>query len=65
MESYINNQFGFRSRHITMDAVSVFCNDTLKSFDKNETTLGVFLDLSKVFDIIDHKILIDKLFCME
>ena len=40
------NQFGFRSRHTTTDAVSLFCNDTLKSFNKNETTLGVFLDLS-------------------
>ena len=55
------NQFGFRSKHSTVDAVTKFTSDVLKSLDRKQHCLGVFLDLSKAFDTINQKILLQKL----
>ena len=55
------NQFGFRKKHTTIDAITKFITDTTQSLDEKESTLAVFLDLSKAFDTIDHNILLNKL----
>ena len=36
-------------------------NIITSSFEKGEYTLGVFIDLSKAFNTVDHQILIKKL----
>ena len=46
---------------ITEHAVSKLTSALLKGFQQNEFTLGVFLDLSKAFDTLDHQILLTKL----
>ena len=56
-----NSQYGFRNNHSTVNAVSEFIGKVINGFDKGELTLGVFLDLSKAFDTIDHNILLRKL----
>ncbi len=68
LEAYIkfngileNNQFGFRCKHSTHMAILDMYDKISESIDKHEVSIGIFIDLSKAFDTINHKILIDKL----
>ena len=56
-----SSQYGFRQGHSTIQAVSEFMSSILQGLEDKEFTLGLFLDLSKAFDTIDHRILIKKL----
>ena len=54
-------QFGFRKNHSTSHAQIHLVNKTASAIDQHETTVGVFLDLPKALDILDHQILFAKL----
>ena len=54
-------QFGFRKNHSTSHALIHLINKISSAIDQRETTVGVFLDLSKAFDTLDHQILFTKL----
>ena len=53
-------QFGFQTSHSTEHAVLLLVNQLYQTFDENKFTLGIFIDLSKAFDTVDHKILTKK-----
>ena len=54
-------QFGFQTSHSTERAILLLVNQHYQSFDESKFTLGIFIDLSKAFDTVDHKILTKKL----
>ena len=56
-----SKQFGFRNNHSTALAFVDLINNISSAIDRKETTLGIFLDLSRTFDAINHEILCQKL----
>ena len=47
-------QFGFRENHSTDLSVANFTNNILHEINNKTFCYGVFMDLSKAFDTIDH-----------
>ena len=54
-------QFGFRTKHSTNHVISDVTNKLQNLRDNNYSTCLILLDLSKAFDTVNHKILLNKL----
>lgn len=54
-------QYGFRQGRSTTQAIGALLERIYSNFNENQITQGIFLDFSKAFDTIDHKIIIAKL----
>ena len=55
------NQFGFRKGRSTIHALHSSVDIIQDSLKNNKHVLGIFVDLSKAFDTLDHRIMLDKL----
>ena len=55
-------QFGFREKHSTELAAAYLVSKITHAIECNELTMGIFIDLSKAFDTINHDILLSKLY---
>lgn len=55
------HQSAYRKFHSTQTALLKVQNDILNSFDRNDVTMLVMLDLSAAFDTIDHTTLLHRL----
>ena len=58
---FFQSQYGFRKKHSTNLATIELMTKILQAIDNNEYTIGVFLDLAKAFDTVNHDILLTKL----
>ena len=57
----VKKQFGFREKHSTYMAILDVVDKISQKIDSKNYSMGIFIDLSKAFDTINHNILIDKL----
>ena len=55
------HQYGFRKKQSTNQAIIELIEKINGAIDQSKFTAGIFLDLSKAFDTVNHEILIKKL----
>ena len=60
-KSLYDMQFGFRPRRSCEHALLVAKNEILSALNKKQTALLLLVDYSKAFDLVDHDILLHKL----
>ena len=56
-----SKQFGFQTGHSTDHAITQLVDQIYDDFKENKHTLGVFINLAKAFDTVDHKLLLRKM----
>ena len=57
-EILFHGQFGFRSNHSTNYAILLVTDKIQKAIERKLYSCGIFLDLSKAFDNVNHDILL-------
>ena len=55
-------QYGFRAKHSCENAVSNLVGDLVKNIQDKKYTITLFLDLSKAFDTLEHRVIFDKMY---
>ena len=58
---YTKKQFGFQKYYSTAHAVISLTENIVNAMDNKMLVCGVFVDLQKAFDTVDHNILLHKL----
>ena len=56
-------RYGFHEKHSTSMALLKLVDQMTDELDNKQFSIGIFIDLSKAVDTIDHNILIRELHC--
>ena len=58
----VPSQYGFREKHSTQHATLDIIITIQNNMDNKLYTWGIFIDLKKIFDAVNHEILLQKLY---
>ena len=58
---FYDKQFGFRKKYSTNHALLNIVEGIRENLDNKTFACGVFIDLEKAFDTVNHQILLNKL----
>ena len=56
-----DRRFDFRNKHSTTHALIEITEKIREALDKKQFACGIFIDLQKAFDTVNHDVLLDKL----
>jgi hypothetical protein len=57
----VQEQYGFQTHSSTEQAAFTFINSNLTAMNNNQLVGGIFCDLQKAFDCVNHNTLLEKL----
>lgn len=58
---FSSKQFGFRKGRSTEDALLDFCSKIYVNLDSKKNAAGLFVDITKAFDMVNHDLLLEKI----
>ena len=61
LNAFSPTQFGFRTNYSTSLAITQVHECISRKLDDRQTVCGIFMDLAKAFDTVDHNVLLFKL----
>jgi len=61
-ELLYSRQYGFRNKRSTVHALIDVTEKIKTALDSDELAIGIYLDLKKAFDTVNHKILLEKMY---